>query len=611
MTFTPLPASGSTSWMPWATDIHNAAIGTRTSYVVPDVVADGVTDDRAAIQAAIDGLPAAGHYTIWLPGLCFVGSGGTTGGGPYGISINRSNVTITGPDGAGLTSNVTSIRLVIISGIGLTLPTDPLQNNNWITSQTTYPFSGTQAEASPSVVLASGTDAANVVVGDWVFLRTGSLTSSTLNREPDCEINRVTSVSGTTIGLKWPTAKPYAVENFPSGSTGAPSSPGGAGTQTIFGLARFVGSFPIIQNVTLRGLQLIQTDGANILGQGVFTLMAYGVTIDRCDITFGKYGIGGRFTRGLRVLHSTLHAITTDATLDPVWLGPSTGCGDWVAISCRGSGLIPAKLHLHEGLHDIHYIDWLSRTPDNSNASGGSALLDIRARHYRGVYDVDATGVYTGNTSYDAMISDPGVVGPRGQVHIKRLRLRGATGTPGRSWLNISNNAVSIDPSGLDLPSSPALIYGAGVDPLGQTITVPAALSIAATGTPALDVAANGGTAWLLDQTTQEGIQTSIDIPGHWRTWQLEATVQGVGAPAGGADTVRLQGLWSQGGGSTTSGAATNFVIPDTTTVTNVVLGSDVVVGNVNLKLLRIAANAADTYASDVRIRSLFVRRLA
>src|SRR4051794_28485046 len=62
--------------------------------IVPDVAADGVTDDRPAIQRALDAAPGDRPWTVWLPGLCYVGSGGSTGGAPFGLVVRRSRVTL-------------------------------------------------------------------------------------------------------------------------------------------------------------------------------------------------------------------------------------------------------------------------------------------------------------------------------------------------------------------------------------------------------------------------------------------------------------------------------------------------------------------------------------
>jgi len=448
----------------------------RPVIITPNVAADGVTDDRAAIQAAINSLPPAGGI-VYLPGLCYVGSAGTSGGAPYGIAITRNNVTLTGAPGAGLTSDVPSIRVLVIGGAALSTPTDPLAN--WITSDTVMPFAGRQWADSTTITLANATDAATLVPGDLLFLRTGSLTASALLREPDAELNVVTAVSGATVTLKYPTKKPYQQEYLlTAGATANDiSSPTGAGAACAFGVAKLTGR--VITGAVVRGIKVWCTDTSGGTGCGIFLLQAWGATIDTCDVKGSKYGIAARFSRAVQIISPTVQMVAADSSVtDPAWIAPSTGCSDWIITSGRGSTTgQAAKLHCHEGISDLKYVDWQS-TAANAPGQAGASNVSVRSRAYGHYFDLTMSGAYT-STGSDMVYVSNTVSSARGQVYFERLNL---TGTPGRYMVKFDSTTPTIEQGNLSITGIGAtgsttyagspLVTG-GVDPTNVVLGAP------------------------------------------------------------------------------------------------------------------------------------------
>ena len=432
---------------PWQTNHRANASKAPAGAIVPDVVADGRTDDRAAIQKALDSAPGDRPCTIWLPGLCAVKQAGVSGGAPFGLVVRKNGVTLTGAAGAGLVSTVPGIRLLLVDGAQAPAD-DPLNPDHWITSAPVLPFGGNVAQGQTQISLASASDAAKLAPGDVVFLRTGQLINSKLPREPDAELNEVAGVSGTTVTLRYPTAKPYAPERHIQGRSG-PTAPDGAGAPAPWGVVRATDI--VVRDFAVRGLRLLaESDQSTTAGVQMFQV--WGAVVDNCSIDFGKYGVAARYARQVTISGTTLNTVGPMGPRDPAWVAPSTGCTDWLVEHCRGGGTVPAKLHGHEGIADLRYVDWQSKTPDGPGQAGASNI-SVRARAYNHSYDVVMSGAYTDRNC--AMVEvTAAVTGPPKQVQFERLRL---SGSPGLAFLFIQSTAVTIYRDGLALP------HGAGV----------------------------------------------------------------------------------------------------------------------------------------------------
>jgi hypothetical protein len=423
--------------------------------IVPDVAADGRTDDRAAIQKALDSAPGDRPSTVWLPGLCAIGQGGVSAGAPFGLVVRKNGVTLTGATGAGLVSTVPGIRLLLVVG-ARGAPGDPLDDADWITSAPVMPFAGDVAQGQTRISLASAAQAAQLRPGDVVFLRTGQLINSRLPREPDAELNEVLSVSGTTVTLRYPTAKPYRPERTVSGRSG-PTDPEGSGAPAPWGVVRATDM--VLRDFTVRGLHLLARSPQSTTA-AVHLFQVWGAVVDDCLVEFGKYGVAARYARQVTISGTTLNTVGDMGPRDPAWVAPSTGCTDWLVQHCRGGGTVPAKLHGHEGVARLRYVDWRSRTPDGPGQAGASNI-SVRARAYDHSYDVVMSGAYTRRSCAMVEVTSA-VTGPPTQVQFQRLSL---SGSPGLAFLDIQSTAVTIYRRGLDLPRGATVRLEDGAHP--------------------------------------------------------------------------------------------------------------------------------------------------
>lgn len=429
--------------------------GAPAGAIVPDVAADGRTDDRAAIQSALDNAPVDRPCTVWIPGLCYIDQGGASGGAPYGILVERDDVTLTGPPGAGLISRVARIRLVVVSGIRGGRQ-DPLDTERWITRTPVVPFGRAIGSGETLISLAVDEATPRLRRGDLVFLRTGQLLASARPREPDAELNMVVRVSGPDVRLAYPTAKPYAPERFTIDAQST-SEPDGTGPPAPWGIVRATDR--VVRNCTIRGLRLLAHDEESA-SDAVHLLQAWGVRVENCSIEFGKYGIAARYSRDVTIVGSTVRAVGDGADRDPAWIAPSTGCTQWTVENCRGGGTVPAKIHAHEGVADFRVLNWWSQTPDGPGEPGASNV-SVRARAYRHLYELDMTGAYSAAGCAMVRVTSS-VVGPPEQVQFRRLKLRGSAGL---AMLYIESGAVAVYREGLDLPTDARIVLADDVQP--------------------------------------------------------------------------------------------------------------------------------------------------
>ena len=215
-----------------------------TTFNVRDYGAKGddTTDDRAAIQAAIDACGAAGGGTVLVPpGTYRLNSQTITGvgGAPANLCISYDNVEIVGSGPSSvLKATLANTSMFLISGAakGARIATGSPQNwyqYGWHESggtgapqATVYTLSGSYAKGAVSVTLATPAQASNFAVGDYICLRTGQTLTTPALGQPDAEINRIDSVNAGTgvLGLRWPTAKPYAQEYYVAGTGGVTST---------------------------------------------------------------------------------------------------------------------------------------------------------------------------------------------------------------------------------------------------------------------------------------------------------------------------------------------------------------------------------------------------
>jgi hypothetical protein len=175
-----------------------------TSY---GAVCDGMTDDTAHIQAAINAATAAGGGTIDLPsGTCLLNSTNPSDHPWYFYNlIAGSNIKLNGApttllQGSGgkhaVVSGASTVQNTALA-FGLHYAAITFQR------QATYPLHTTVAGAS-SVVLSNSGDASHFHAGDYI-----DIFETTAGDVNPAETEQITSVSGTTINLAYPLARGF------------------------------------------------------------------------------------------------------------------------------------------------------------------------------------------------------------------------------------------------------------------------------------------------------------------------------------------------------------------------------------------------------------------
>lgn len=157
---------------------------------------DGITDDRPAIQAALDAAVAAGGGIIYLPKGVYVIASYTTS--LYALTLG-SGITVRG-DGPGAT------QLKILAS----RPNTALFQAGFPTA---FPTLSVKAMAQanhgdPALTFLTPSDAASFVAGDDIFIRGGI---NSVPASPTSELNRVTAVDLVTglVTLRRPLARTY------------------------------------------------------------------------------------------------------------------------------------------------------------------------------------------------------------------------------------------------------------------------------------------------------------------------------------------------------------------------------------------------------------------
>jgi hypothetical protein len=175
----------------------------------------GATDDTAAIQATINAAGGAGGGRIILPLQHAVN---TTGTALSALYVGADNITIEGTPNSKLTCGL--IPQGTIGGWGFLKQGVPYDAKYWYEFQTVIPITAPSAGATSITASSAGNvSTLGLAAGDYICIRTGHLIGGTTQVNPDSELNQVSSVSGTTISLKWPLLKSYAQEYFPTPGT--------------------------------------------------------------------------------------------------------------------------------------------------------------------------------------------------------------------------------------------------------------------------------------------------------------------------------------------------------------------------------------------------------
>ena len=359
-------------------------VNAKLSVSVTDfgAVGDGVTDDTQAIQDAIDSLAATGGR-VWFPKGVYLLDTVTSAGGYYWcLSVVTDNVHLDFEVG---TTLKTTQDASVIMAVGSSKVDGP---EEWKTYRVGDPTTATYYDIDPvakgdvKITLDDSGDAANFAVGDHIYIRTGQLVDRTgLDEtdptEPDSEINVVTSIDGADLYLETPTVKPYAQENYISGSVGK-SSTSGAGSALTFGVAKITDR--ILSNFKITDLTL---DVGDIPNAGSAIRVQ---TIDGLKITGLRGSTGGNAVDNIEcrnVIFDDWQVISNPSTTGKYrWLFAfGTGCSYGSAKNLRGWGNGNRMFigHVHEGTAKTDFENITIVSPEGDD---DITPWSVRARGY-------------------------------------------------------------------------------------------------------------------------------------------------------------------------------------------------------------------------------------
>ena len=334
-----------------------------------DNTTPNTTDITAFVQASIDVAEQMGGGIIRIPDEVWLGSTVTTVSGQSWIwTIKSDNIRFKLSEGATL-KTTQNAKLFGILGDAKTNGVANWDSNKMIDA-TAYDFtSGSKADAS--VTLATAAEDSNFAVDDYVFIKTGNLLAATTDTTPDSEINQVTAISTGVLTLRWPLSKPYAKENYDSGSTGK-TSVGGGGSAAPFGIA--VVTDRLLHNISFEGGALEGTGASNLFSGGSvlgFSVKNTKLTYAQNCFSMGNYRIG-RFKDNIFV--------GTDSSAGRWHVAAATGCTDVEVSGNNYSSEVFTYLHVHEGVAQCRVHDNI--TINRSALGTGLNVISVRARGY-------------------------------------------------------------------------------------------------------------------------------------------------------------------------------------------------------------------------------------
>jgi hypothetical protein len=331
---------------------------------------NGIANDTAAVQRAVDAATASGGGTVYFP----LGSYRLVKreDAIFAVGCHGDNITFRGV-GAGSRIVTDSLQgsAFSISGAG-----KPEGSTNWwphvyhnLPQHTILPA----RRGDATVRLANAGDARFFAPGDLVYLRTGQILDVHPGyTEPDSEINEVTSVVGDTLGLRWPLAKDYAQEYYLSGTTGRTSrTPGPNAAPLAITNAKDVTS----RNVAFRDLAFdVKGDSGAISGGQIV-----GLTLENLTGTYRSVfqSMGDYRSARVRGLKLTGRGSGVDYAYVPVSTAKGTTDVLFENNTLSAEGL--CLIHLHEGSAKVTFQKNAVISAPNLTANHA---ISIRGRAY-------------------------------------------------------------------------------------------------------------------------------------------------------------------------------------------------------------------------------------
>lgn len=297
-----------------------------------------------------------------------------TDGIDYIAVINASNITVDCSDAAVIRSTVNNPgALQIFLPYGGFKDVDPSDFNTtgWeaksYTSQTVYPMNPAN-KYQREIVVPGGVP--GLTIGDWIYIRGGLVATLGGQDLPDCELNQVTGIAGTTISLRWALAKPYVAEN--ETGTFPQSAPGAGGAACPLGIS-------VVTDLTIENFKL--TGGIWDTKKAVWWALA--MNIHGCDMVnmrgdFGWCAVGQQAVRRGSMIG--IHGTKNDPTvLGSMIVGTAFGATDILIDDVQADGPYPCMLHIHEGSAQVLVTNVSLTGRASATGFGG---VSIRGRNY-------------------------------------------------------------------------------------------------------------------------------------------------------------------------------------------------------------------------------------
>jgi len=351
-------------------------------------VGDGVTDDRAAFQLALDAIQANGGGTLYVPhGYTFLlGFRAGTYFSSFKVCcwLYGSNVTIEGGGTIRVTTGNAAGFAVFASTGDSAISSATVDTGTWwndndyvdrSNSGSNYPVYAIAAASAGdgSVTLSTPAQHSNFAVGDGVLIRTGQTLSQAGEGQPDAELNEIAAINTGTgeLTLKYPLAKDYVQEYFATASKDTATTTSSTAWPADFGIQNVEDT--ISRNLTVRDVTF---DVVQSTGQGYCLAFGsvLGYTIDRVRLTGTNVSLqtGGPYRRA-RFDADVDVALNLQAD---VFLSADRGCGDVTmtgTFTNRGSQV--GLFHIHEGTYRVTLDRPRISNPPSSSANHAIQII--------------------------------------------------------------------------------------------------------------------------------------------------------------------------------------------------------------------------------------------
>lgn len=363
----------------------------------------GVTDDTAKVQAAINALVAAGGGQLVVDCPILLNGSTTQAGVTWAVGITGDNIEIIGTSTGKITRTTTTGAVFFASGAGKVAPLTSWDSNRF-TDTTSYAINAV-AKGAVSITTATATDAGNFTAGDYIYVRTGQITSNPPAwPECDSELHEVVTANATTgaITLRKPTGKAYAQEYYSSSSLVGPTTTTSSAWPAPLVVHKVTDR--VLKRLSFRNLRF---DSATTDRNIISGWQIVGWRIEDCT-GVGNSGLQtGRDFTDYTFARNRFHARGTSTSM-VYSFAVATGCADGGFYDNTVTGERVAQAHVHEGTvrHKQRGNHWLFTA-----AGASDAVIDVRARAHDPIFDSEIIGGVFGYGFFvDPTCSDGGLV---------------------------------------------------------------------------------------------------------------------------------------------------------------------------------------------------------